>query len=91
MTSADRWKEISSLFNEALTHPPDQRAAFLAASCPDETLRTRVAALLDCEVPAEQFLDASATQLGGAVVDPGAALASVIASTVRRVASRAGA
>ena len=74
MTSIDRWKEISSFFNEALTRPPGERAAFLATACPDESLREQVAALLACEAPAEQFLDATAAQIGGGIADPGHAL-----------------
>ena len=41
MTSADRWKEISSLFNAALEQPPDERTAFLANACPDEMCAPR--------------------------------------------------
>jgi eukaryotic-like serine/threonine-protein kinase len=74
MASVHRWKEISSLFNEALTRAPDQRAAFLATACPDEALRAQVASLLECEAPAEQFLDATAAQIAGDIADPGATL-----------------
>ena len=74
MTSPDRWKEISALFNAALEQPVEQRAAFLASACEDETLRAQVVTLLDCHDPAEQFLTAPAAQVMSAAMtgDPAA-------------------
>jgi len=46
--SPNRWKRIEALFHNALLRPPAERAAFLAAACPeDEALRRDVESLLD--------------------------------------------
>jgi predicted ATPase/class 3 adenylate cyclase/predicted Ser/Thr protein kinase len=44
----ERWRRISLLFRRALERPPQERAAFLEESCPeDEGLRVAVESLLD--------------------------------------------
>ncbi len=46
-SQAARWKTLERLFNEALDRAPDQRAAYLAAACGDDTeLRHEVERLL---------------------------------------------
>ncbi len=43
----DRWAHIQNLFNQALTHPPTERTAFLNAACgTDADLRSEVDSLL---------------------------------------------
>jgi Tol biopolymer transport system component len=68
VTSADRWKEISSLFNAALEQAPGERAAFLESACPDAAVRDQVVALLECHDPAERFMTAPAAHVLSAVV-----------------------
>ena len=63
MTSGDRWKEISALFNAVLDQPEDQREAFLETACPDEQLRRQIAELLECLDPAAQYMAESAAQV----------------------------
>ena len=68
MTSADRWKEISSLFNAALEQPLDERTTFLENACPDADVRAHVVALLECHDPAERFMATPAAHVLSAVV-----------------------
>src|SRR2546428_7101454 len=42
--SPERWRKVSELYNEALSHAPQQRAALLAAA--DSGLRAEVESLL---------------------------------------------
>ncbi|MBX7103988.1 MAG: tetratricopeptide repeat protein [Gemmataceae bacterium] len=46
-----------TLFDMALDLSPEKRAAFLAAACPDESLRRRVEALLAANEPGDSFLE----------------------------------
>ena len=56
--SRDRWRRISSLFDEAVKLSPGERPAFLEAACgSDLDLRDRVAALLDAGDQSEDFLN----------------------------------
>jgi len=56
--SSERWRRISSLFDEAVKLPPEQRAAFLDSACGDDAhLKARVVRLLDSADHAEGFLD----------------------------------
>ena len=68
MTSADRWKEISSLFNAALEQPLDERTTFLENACPDADVRAHVVALLECHDPAERFMATPAAHVLSTVV-----------------------
>jgi serine/threonine-protein kinase len=55
------WKEVERLYHDALHLPREQRAAFLDAVCVEKpALRREVAALLDCDEQATQFLEAPA-------------------------------
>jgi serine/threonine-protein kinase len=57
MTSPrDRWQELESLFNEALAYQPEVRSQWLAAACPDDSLRAEVERLLAAEAGAEDRL-----------------------------------
>ena len=49
--ATNRWRQISELYDAALTKPPENRAAFLAAACSDEELRGEVASLLEQTAP----------------------------------------
>ena len=58
----ERWKQISLLYNEALTRAPAERAAFLQDACDgDDALRIDVQSLLDqsTALPAFDVLSAS--------------------------------
>jgi len=55
---AERWKQIEELYQAALAQPPEKRAAFLAAACPDDSqLRGEVQSLLDQQ--ADSFLESA--------------------------------
>lgn len=57
---------LRSLFEAALTLPPEARAAFLSARCADPELRARLQALLTADANADDSLGpASAAQLAG--------------------------
>jgi hypothetical protein len=58
-----RWQEIDRLYHAALEREASQRAAFLAASCPDESLRREVESLLDYDARAENFIEAGALEV----------------------------
>jgi len=56
--SPERWRRISSLFDEAVKLPPEERAAFLESACGDDAdLKTEVLRLLDSADLAEGFLE----------------------------------
>jgi len=58
--SPDRWQQVETLFHQALSHEPRQRASFLANACgSDEALRVEVESLL-----------AAASQEGGVLGAP---------------------
>ena len=55
--TAERWQRIESLFNAALEQPADDRAAFLAEACGDDTsLRREVEQLLGADDRPRDFL-----------------------------------
>lgn len=59
-----RKQQVDVLFHQALSHPPEARAAFLAEACAgDEALRREVAALLAYDHPTDSFLEAPALAL----------------------------
>ena len=43
----ERWRQIEELFHAARARSPGERAAFLAAACPDDEVRREVELLLD--------------------------------------------
>jgi len=56
--SPERWRRISSLFDEAVQLPSERRAAWLDAACGDDTdLKAQVSRLLDSADLAGGFLD----------------------------------
>ena len=56
----ERWAEVEELYHAALSHPPDDRAAFLARACgDDELLRSEVESLLN-ESLSDGFLEGTA-------------------------------
>ncbi len=58
---ATRWKQVQTLFEAALDHPPAERPSFLADAClDDEALLREVASLLAADENAHPLLDTSA-------------------------------
>ena len=56
--SPERWRRISSLFDEAVKLPIAERAAFLESACgEDADLRARVLELLESSNRASEFLE----------------------------------
>jgi hypothetical protein len=61
MISHDRWMQVKALFAAAVDRAPEERAAFLAAACPDdEPLREEVEALLSADAEAGSFIETPA-------------------------------
>jgi eukaryotic-like serine/threonine-protein kinase len=61
---ADRWSEVERLYHEALARRPEDRAAFLGATCEsDDALRQEVESLLAHDGEAS-FLSAPAATVG---------------------------
>lgn len=54
---AARWSRITDLFEQATARPPAERAAWLAATCDDETLRAEVTAMLSAYDTDPEFLE----------------------------------
>jgi hypothetical protein len=55
---AERWRQIEDLYQAALAEAPEERAAFLAQACPDDSqLRGEVQSLLDQQ--ADSFLESA--------------------------------
>ena len=55
---SDRWRQISSLFDEAVSLPIDQRSAFLDKACSgDVELKAEVLRLLESADQADEFLE----------------------------------
>src|SRR5262245_25199578 len=66
--STHRWRTLERLYHAALERPAEDRAAFLAEACKDETLRSEVLALLEQpSMPA--FLGEPAVNVAAAMVD----------------------
>jgi serine/threonine protein kinase/Tol biopolymer transport system component len=68
----EQWREVETLCHAALSRPPTERAAFLAAACPDDALRREVESLLVHESDADRFMSV-----------PAAAVAAVSAEAAR--------
>ena len=64
----DRWLTIERLYHAALERPAEERAAFLAEACKDETLRREVVALLE-QPSMPDFLGRPAIDVAAAMVD----------------------
>ncbi|MEM7787630.1 MAG: serine/threonine-protein kinase [Bacteroidota bacterium] len=66
----DRWTEADALFDAALQRPPDERTAWLRATCGDDpALYHAVTALLDADTEAEAALGESATVFAAGLLD----------------------
>jgi serine/threonine-protein kinase len=61
----ERYKQIDELFQAALERRPEERRAFLDASCAaDSVLRSEVEALLSSDQQAKSFIESPASELG---------------------------
>ena len=56
----DRWRQLESLFSEALAQPSAGRTPFVDRHCPDAAMRAELASLLDAAEASSDFLGASA-------------------------------
>src|ERR1035441_313048 len=55
---SDRWKQVDSLLQSVLEHPPGERDAFLRDECAgDQALEREVRSLLTAQQQAGSFLD----------------------------------
>src|SRR5262249_23007119 len=57
---AERWGKVNDLFQSALEHAPEERAAFLDESCHDQEMRHEVESLLTSHQRAENFIETPA-------------------------------
>src|SRR6185436_10170599 len=64
----DRWLTLERLYHAALERPAEERAAFLAEACKDETLRREVLELLEQPLMPE-FLGGPAIGVAAAMID----------------------
>jgi serine/threonine-protein kinase len=57
----ERWQRIEELYHAALERAPDERAAWLAETCADDSdLRREVEELLSYDGAAESFIEENA-------------------------------
>ena len=56
----DRWRQIESLFSEAMAQPPALRVPFIERHCGDAGLRDELVSLIDAAAAADGFLAAPA-------------------------------
>jgi hypothetical protein len=67
--SAEHWREVETLLNEALELEPSRRTAYLAGACGgDESLRREVESLLAFEGQAGTFLETPPDDIAAAAV-----------------------
>src|SRR5262245_20959237 len=67
----ERWKQIEQLYHAALDREPDERAAFLAETCPgDSGLRREVEELLDYDGASESFIKGNALSYEARRLEP---------------------
>src|SRR6476469_6672239 len=60
----ERWEQINDLFQSAVEHAPEDRAAFLEEACrADEALYREVKSLIACYEPAQGFIESSAFEV----------------------------
>jgi serine/threonine-protein kinase len=57
---AERWKKIDTLVQAALERRPEDRAAFVAQACHDDTIRAEVESLIAAAGRSDGFLEAPA-------------------------------
>ena len=64
LMKAERWKQVNDLFQSAVEHSPEERAAFLDEACQgDEPLRREVGSLLTSHERSENFIKLPAYQV----------------------------
>jgi eukaryotic-like serine/threonine-protein kinase len=69
LMKAERWKQVNDLFQLAVEHAPDTRAAFLDEACQgDEGLRRDVESLLGSYERAENFIELPAFEVAPELV-----------------------
>jgi len=66
--SAERWSKISEMLDQVLTLPRDDRAAFLAAACPEDSLRRDIEELLIAGERDDHLLDTPAGALASRLI-----------------------
>jgi eukaryotic-like serine/threonine-protein kinase len=67
----ERWKQIERLYHAALDREPDERAAFLAETCLDDSgLRREVEELLGYDGAAESFIQGNALAFEARRLEP---------------------
>jgi serine/threonine protein kinase len=67
----ERWKQIEQLYHAALDREPDERAAFLAETCIDDSgLRREVEELLRYDGAAESFIEGNALAFEARRLEP---------------------
>ncbi|MGH9835315.1 MAG: protein kinase domain-containing protein, partial [Blastocatellia bacterium] len=67
----DRWRQIEELYHAALERAPDERAAFLAEACADDSgLRREVEELLRYDGAAESFIEGNALAFEARRLEP---------------------
>jgi len=66
---AERWKQVNDLFQSAVEHAPEERAAFLDEACRgDEGLRCEVESLLTSHGRSENFIELPAFEVAPELV-----------------------
>jgi len=60
---SERWKQIDSLLQSVLEHPPDEREVFLRQACAgDQALEREVRSLLKAQLKSRSFLESPAIE-----------------------------
>ncbi len=69
LMKAERWKQVTDLFQSAVERAPERRAAFLDEACHgDEGLRHEVGSLLTSYERAENFIEVPAFEVAPELV-----------------------
>ncbi|HEX6043757.1 MAG TPA: protein kinase [Pyrinomonadaceae bacterium] len=72
------WKQVDALLEQALEQPPEARAAFVAAACPENpVLREEVLSLLHAQSRAGEFMERSAINIAAQVLAQDSNLTSI--------------
>src|SRR5688572_3825012 len=72
------WKQVDALLEQALEQPPEERASFVAAACPNNTvLRDEVLSLLKAQSRAAEFMERSAINVAAHVLAQDSNLTSI--------------
>ena len=82
------WKQVDALLEQALDQPPEERAAFVVASCHDNTvLRDEVLSLLRAQSRAAEFLERSAINVAAHVLAQDSNLTSISSLVGQKIES----